>query len=282
MATRRYECDLLVVGAGPAGASAALGAAKNGLSVIVLEKKRPAGRPIQCAEYIPAQLLREVQNSSDFIVQRILGMKTFLPGGEASTDDSAGFIIERDKFDLSLLAEAAAYGAKILLKTQALSHEGGLVLTKDELGTFEIIPSVIIGADGPKSTVGDWMGSINTEFICAAQFVMPLTAQEEYTQVYFSKSFPGGYGWLFPKGEVANVGVGVDPKFGIAPINALKGFIGQLISEGRVKDRIIQRTAGLIPSGGLIDLVQGNMLLAGDAGGGPFTPSPGPGSSRPS
>ncbi len=267
MAGKRYECDILVIGAGPAGSSAAIAAAKNGLEVIMVEKKREVGSPIQCAEYIPAQLLREIDIEGDFIVQKILGMKTFLPGGEMAIDSSVGFIIKRDEFDQALADRAGELGVDLFLSTRAVQYKFGTVLMERGGEFFEIVPKVIIGADGPKSTVGNWMGSINTHFIHAVGFTMPLTAKKEHTEVYFSKDIPGGYGWLFPKGDHANVGAGVDLKFKVSPIKALRSLVKRLVSAGLIEDKIIKGTAGLIPTGGLIELARGNLLLAGDAAG---------------
>ncbi|MBR4747162.1 MAG: FAD-dependent monooxygenase, partial [Desulfovibrio sp.] len=57
--SREYRCEALVVGAGPAGASAAKAMAQAGIDVLVLERRKVIGRPVRCAEYIPAPLARE-------------------------------------------------------------------------------------------------------------------------------------------------------------------------------------------------------------------------------
>ena len=77
---RVLNCDVLVVGGGPAGSSAARAAALAGASVIVAERRRIVGRPVRCAEYIPAMLVGQANVGDEYIVQRTTGMRSFLHG----------------------------------------------------------------------------------------------------------------------------------------------------------------------------------------------------------
>ena len=74
---------------------------------------------------------------------------------------------------------------------------------------MEVTADIVIGADGPRSTVGTWIDSINSEFVVGLQYEVPLSSPLEYTEIYFRREFFGGYGWLFPKGTLANVGIGI-------------------------------------------------------------------------
>ena len=60
------RCSILVCGAGPAGSSAALAAARAGAGVLVLERRRLVGVPVRCAEYIPAPLAGSVPGAAMF------------------------------------------------------------------------------------------------------------------------------------------------------------------------------------------------------------------------
>ena len=77
-----HTYDILVVGAGPAGSSVALEAAKNGADVLLVEKKKNVGVPVQCAEYIPKLLLNEINISQKSVVQDVYGLKTYLLNDE--------------------------------------------------------------------------------------------------------------------------------------------------------------------------------------------------------
>ena len=62
------DYDILVVGAGPAGASAAAAAARKKLRVLMIDRRKVVGLPVQCAEYIPALLVGELDIARNFIV----------------------------------------------------------------------------------------------------------------------------------------------------------------------------------------------------------------------
>ena len=70
-------------------------------------------------------------------------------------------------------------------------------------------PRVLIGADGPHSSVGAAIGAINRDLVETRQVTVPLVLPHDATDIFLSADYPGGYAWLFPKGAVANVGLGV-------------------------------------------------------------------------
>ena len=115
-------CDILVVGGGPAGSSAALAAAREGARVVVVDRRRVIGVPVQCAEYIPAMLLGEIAVDRDILVQPIRAMKTLLPGCRPEEMQAPGYTIRRDRFDQRLAASAEQAGARFLLATAAVER----------------------------------------------------------------------------------------------------------------------------------------------------------------
>jgi flavin-dependent dehydrogenase len=193
-------------------------------------------------------------------------MITFMPDGEVIRRGAPGFILNREKFDGALAMEAKRLGVKILMETEAVSKEGDRVKVIRPSGEDELRAAVIIGADGPDSTVGSWIGRKNTKILQAAQHTVMLKHPAHNTEVYFSKEYPGGYAWLFPKGEVANVGVGVQRALGGVAKEALNAF------KERIKDRIgevIRMTSGRVPVGGPLRSIdrENRIILVGDAAG---------------
>jgi digeranylgeranylglycerophospholipid reductase len=264
------SCDLLVVGAGPAGSSAAREAAGKGLTVWVAERRETIGVPVRCAEFIPAPLPGKIGLGRAYAVQPVLGMNTYLPNGEVSLLRAPGFIIRRDLFDQTLAKGAEDAGAKILLSTRVVGKEGGGVILKRADGTrVRVDAKVIVGADGPHSTVGRWMGKMNRHMIPAVQVRVSLTEPMEFTEVYFDKSFYGGYGWLFPRGGEANVGLGRKAREGrCEPMGRLlRDLLSRLEREGKILGKSKGWTAGWIPAEPLRNLVRENILLVGDAAG---------------
>ena len=91
------------------------------------------------------------------------------------------------------------------------------------------------------------------------------------TDIFLSADIPGGYGWLFPKSEVANIGVGVRPEDKHRLKELLAQLHGSMIANGRVGREVHGYTGGSIPVGGMVKpfgtLNQTVVLLAGDAAG---------------
>jgi len=267
----QHHYDILVVGAGPAGSTAAFEAAKNNAKVLLIDKKKILGEPIQCAEYIPKLLLNEIKISQSCIAQKITGMKTFLQNGECIETRSPGFMLNRDIFDKELAIKAVDNGVDLCVNTVCVSKSDNKILINRDGKKEIIIPKVVIGADGPHSTVGRWIKSSNNEFVIGLQYRVPLVSSMDFTEVYFNQDFFGGYGWFFPKGGFANVGVGI--KQGVESgannllNNLLNGFVTFLEKNGKVENTPDLKTGGLIPVGGPLITVKDNIMLVGDAAG---------------
>jgi len=264
------HCDVFIVGAGPAGSSAAITAANRGLKVLVVELRQIVGVPVRCAEFIPAPLIGEVNLGRPFVVQSVAGMKTVLPGGESHKTRAPGFIIRRDLFDQTLAKAAERAGAEILVGTRALTLDGSEVVLRVRDGSIaKVRAKVIIGADGPHSTVGRWIGSVNKNLISAIQCRLSLMQPLNYTEIYFDKEIYAGYGWLFPKGHEANVGIGMknSGSENQSAVGVFDRFISRLKKAGKVKGDPKHRTTGWIPVEPLRVTSSDNILLAGDAAG---------------
>ncbi|MCP4576020.1 MAG: NAD(P)/FAD-dependent oxidoreductase [Deltaproteobacteria bacterium] len=268
---KSITCDILIIGAGPAGSSAAIAAAEKGMDILVVEQRAEIGIPVQCAEYIPAPLVGQLNLGTGFVVQKVSKMRTILPDGSATDMAAPGFVIQRDRFDQRLAGKARKLGAKFLLSAKAiqLTEEGQVVVKKRAGEKLLIAPRVIIGADGPRSKTSLWCGASNRNLLPAAQYKMALCSPMNHTEVYLSPHIYGGYGWLFPKGDMANVGLGLK-RNGSNPhrIHALLGeFMEKLKKEEKIKGGPLGSTAGWIPAKPLDKAVYGNILLAGDAAG---------------
>ncbi|RLB14492.1 MAG: NAD(P)/FAD-dependent oxidoreductase [Deltaproteobacteria bacterium] len=265
-----FQCDILVVGAGPAGSSAAAAAAENGVHVLVAERKDVLGVPVRCAEYIPRQLLGQLETDRDFVVQFTRGMRTFLPTGRVKEILAPGLMINRQRFDQALAQKAACAGSNVLTGTRVIGRKEGTVFLKGtDKRVRRVKPKVIIGADGPFSLVGKWMGRRNRHLIPAIQVSATLARSMEWTHVYFDSHIYGGYGWLFPKGKEANVGLGISRgSIWSQPLKTtLARFVHRLEKDGLIRETSWRMTAGWVPAEPVRDVSRGAMLLAGDAAG---------------
>lgn len=265
------SCDILVVGAGPAGGATALVAARRGMQVLVVERRQVVGIPVQCAEYIPTMLVGRLNIGKSFIVQRTRGMKTYLPGEPVKETRAPGFTIHRDIFDQAMMRAAADSGAELMVSTRALQRiDDETVLLKRKSGQYLTVRAkIIVGADGPRSTVGRWVGAVNRNLLPGVQVTLPLMEPMDWTEVYFDPEIYAGYGWLFPKKDVANVGIGLKntPRSHTRIGFLLDRFIARLKAEGKVAGDPVRYTAGWIPAEPVRQAVHGNVALVGDAAG---------------
>jgi flavin-dependent dehydrogenase len=197
-------------------------------------------------------------------------MRTVLNGRIIQEIAAPGYTIRRDLFDQALAEEARKAGAAVLLSTRVVSRENGGVLIADDGPSPSLVRAkVIIGADGPRSTVGGWIASENRNLIPAVQVKVHLSHPMEFTEVFFDDRFYGGYGWLFPKGDEANVGIGMKSRDGAR--NEIAGLLLDLLSsltgDGKIRGKPFDITAGRIPAEAPRAISAGNIVLAGDAAG---------------
>jgi digeranylgeranylglycerophospholipid reductase len=261
--------DVIVVGGGPAGSSAARSAAETGSRVLVVDRRETIGSPIQCAEFLARNVVLDLKLPSKAIAQDVERSRTFLAGEEVSVRRNPGCILNRDVADLALWRRAVDAGADARTSTRVTA------IRKDVSGPYEVVmvrdgeeerttATVLIGADGPRSVVGAALGISNHKMVVANQVTVPLHGPASDTEVYLDPVFAGGYAWMFPKGEMANLGVGVDVALGASPMRALALFLSML------GDRVggpVRSTGGLIPVGGPLPMRLDRALLAGDAAG---------------
>lgn len=266
------ECDILVVGSGPAGAMAASATSQAGYKTIVLDRKPVVGTPVKCAEYIPVQLAGEVTLTRKCIAQSIVGMKTFIAGKLDDTNKARGYMIHRDIFDQSLVNNCLDSGTTCLNNCDFIrlkSANTALIRKKEDDTSFQINFQIIIGADGPDSKVATAAGFCTGTNIPGVQYTLPLLNQEEYTEVHFEKDFFGGYGWFFPKNDVVNIGLGMNRQGSSSTSlkQRLDNFAHKFTHSERVSKTILRKTCGWIPVSPRNSCVKGNILLAGDAAG---------------
>jgi digeranylgeranylglycerophospholipid reductase len=262
--------DVLVVGLGPAGSRAAAVAAAAGLDVVALERRKSAGSPVQCAEFVPSLIEHDAPAVRTVTAQKVNRMLTFVGAHPPHvTDHFQGLMIDRGAFDRLLAQEAARSGAECRYSETVLSIDADATVTTS-IGA-RLRPRVLIGADGPHSLVGAAIGRINRDLVETRQVTVPLILPHDATDIFLSADYRGGYAWLFPKGAVANVGLGVaaESRRTLKPL--LTALCENLAGDRRIGTRAMALTGGAIPVGGRLRSI-GNLggtavLLAGDAAG---------------
>ena len=279
------DVDVLVVGAGPTGSTAARFAARAGARTLLLEKRPEIGTPVRCGEGIGRTWLEEVGVSptAEFVAHEISGLRVFAPDGSHLTvpelgGGKGGYVVERDLLDRALAKEAARAGAEILVRATAtglLNEDGAVTGVRCEhwSETFDIRASVVIGADGFESQVGRWAGLTThlrtRDLVPCLQYTLAGSEGEpEFSDFYLGSMAPGGYVWVFWKGQdVVNVGLGAS----LAKLKdraEVKAYLDRFVADhpNLAKGEVIEEVAGGVSTSLPVERsVADGLLLAGDA-----------------
>jgi len=274
--------DVLVIGAGPAGSSAAMAAAKAGLKVLVVEKRAEIGSPKRCGEGLSKSALERMglEKDDSWVSRTVLGASAYAPNGKKITVDykgPEGWVIERKIFDKWLAKKAVDAGAKVLAKTDAVSliKKDGKVsgVTLESSGKrWNVQAKIVIAADGVESKIAREAGIDTTlrlvDVASGVQFEMAgVEIDPDRIELYFGNEIaPAGYAWIFPKGKnEANVGIGVrKPWAKKTALEYLNDFVGS--KPGLKKGSIVEVNGGGVPVGALMqNMVTDNFMVAGDA-----------------
>jgi digeranylgeranylglycerophospholipid reductase len=265
------RCDVAVVGAGPAGASAARAAAALGVRTVVLDHRPELGQPVQCGEFVPspeeladlfgdrALIDRAYAIPPSTVLRETVRLDCVSPYGRRYGFPLAGATVSRRAFDKALALAAEGAGAELRHPLGVTGvRDGRLRLTDGS----ELEARAIVAADGPTSTVAASLGwrPARTMFrMITASADGPLGAA---ISLYFGHVAPRGYAWSFPRAHDLNVGLGV-PEL---PDGARLGGLLDRFLAGRGLGPARDRTAWWVPIGPPPrSLVLGRTVFAGDA-----------------
>jgi geranylgeranyl diphosphate/geranylgeranyl-bacteriochlorophyllide a reductase len=269
--------DTIVVGGGPAGATAAQMIAEKGKQVLLLDK---AGRIKPCGGAVPPRLIRDYKIPGELIVARIDAARIVSPTGRLAhmpVDGSYVGMVDRDVFDEYLRNRAAESGATSATGTYTHStrDDDGVLRIHYELkdGTQDSARTKLaIGADGALSKLGrdHIKGADKTKLVFAYHEIVerPDTAETyspERCDVYYNARYsPDFYAWVFPHGKTASIGTGSAHK-GFA----LRDAVAKLREDaGLAGSKTIRKEGAPIPLKPLKRWDNGrDVLLAGDAAG---------------
>ena len=279
---QQIGCDVLVVGAGPAGSMAARVAAEYKLDVILLEEHKVPGTPVYCGEGISVDGILEsgLEPVEPIICQRVSTVRVFAPNMkniDLKLNDPPGYILNRDIFDKMLADKAVKAGAKLHVSTRVLTvikednRITGVIATRDG-EKIEYRAKIFIGADGHSSKIRSTSGLTRhfPDHVSVAQHRLTGLSLDTpgIIEIYMGDRYaPGGYAYIFPKSEnTANVGVGVRFKNIKPAVEYLKDFIQH---DPRLKNATIDyTTGGICPTSGRLDKITANgLILIGDAAG---------------
>ncbi|WP_295073589.1 geranylgeranyl diphosphate reductase [Tabrizicola sp.] len=269
--------DAFVVGGGPSGATAAEDLARAGYRVALLDRD---GRIKPCGGAIPPRLIKDFDIPDHLVVAKIKTARMISPTGRAvDIHIEGGYVgmVQRLDFDEFLRDRARMVGAERLTGTflrVERDAKGTHVVWREKASGQErrSVCRVVIGADGAKSGVAraEVPGGDKIPYVIAYhEIIKAPAANSGYDPVrcdviYDGQISPDFYGWVFPHGDTASVGMGtedgaVDLKKATADLRAMAGL---------TDCETIRREGAPIPLKPLDRWDNGrDVVLAGDAAG---------------
>jgi geranylgeranyl diphosphate/geranylgeranyl-bacteriochlorophyllide a reductase len=269
--------DVFVVGGGPSGATAADDLARAGKRVAMLDR---AGRIKPCGGAIPPRAILDFAIPDDQVVARIETARMISPTGRSvDIHIENGFVgmVDREHFDEFLRLRAVASGAVRLTGTYLRIErdaDGTHVVWRDKAtGTEQrSLTKVIIGADGARSDVArdEVPGGDTIPYVIAYhEIIKAPPANADYDPkrcnvIYDGRISPDFYGWVFPHGDQASVGMGT----GVDGVNLKQATADLRASSGLTGCETIRKEGAPIPLRPLDRWDNGrDVVLAGDAAG---------------
>jgi geranylgeranyl reductase family protein len=273
------QCDVLIVGGGPAGSSLAWALRDSGLDILIMDKQA-FPRDKVCAGWVTPAVMQSLQvdleeYAQGRVLQPITSFQTSSLGDEAVQTDYGEIVsygIRRREFDHYLLQRS---GARTLLQTpfKSMEHQGDHWLVNGDIRA-----KLVVGAGGHFCPVARQLGTRlgQTERVVAAQEVEFQLSEEQKQQcslkaeepeLYFLKDL-SGYAWAFRKGDYINIGLGREDNHKLS--EHVQSFVDYLKSQGKLGFDITERFKGhayLLQPHSTREILNDGVLLIGDAAG---------------
>lgn len=276
--------DAIVIGAGPAGSTVAKIIAETGFDVLLLEKRKPCDTKV-CGGGIPRELAKKLSLPQNVLEKEILREIHYFPWGKREFLNPH-VTIRRANFDRFLVDNARKHGAEVRYETEVVNVKNETskmrVFFKNQKddNVSSSLCKIVIFADGVGTLASKVFSGVGfkgdpNSLALGARYELEWKENDvdHYEIHYGADVSPWGYGWIFPKKNSLNVGIGcLLSKFSNLRHNIteiLNRFVrNRVIYSERLKDKkILGFGAALIPLDYARKIFSRSCLVVGDAAG---------------
>jgi digeranylgeranylglycerophospholipid reductase len=271
------EYDTVIVGGGPIGGYVAGKIAEKKYKVIIFEKNRQIGTPVNCAGLVSPRVFDFLDIQKEKVIQNTLkGANIHSPSNNILTiggNRIHAYAIDRTGFDNEIIKKAQEKGAEIFLESNVLSAQKigehiEIVTSKKH----EVRTKLVVGADGPYSKIRDrFILPEPKEFLRGiGAEVTNTNLDPDFVEIFVGdKIAPGFFAWIIPtndKGTKARIGLCISQNIKESPKFYFQNFLKNKNSSKFLENiKIIKYIGGIIPLGALKKTYTSNVLVVGDA-----------------
>jgi len=248
--------DVRIVGGGFAGCVTALTLLNGEHPIdanVTIYEREPSAHTTLCGEGLSDHTLRQFKafDSTPYIAQSFEGASWFFPEGIEARVHQKGHTMARERWIPAMAQEAQALGA---------DYRTGVKVSAEDVARMAREADLVIGCDGPGSVVRKVVGGHHETMLGIQYRVEPTGPSPERLLFYTDKEYSTEYSWIFPRGDVWNVGL----------LASGDGHdwerLDRFMADKGVAGKVRKREA--YPIGFFGDKVQeGNVVLVGDAAG---------------